>query len=70
MNSTKDVKNDQVQRPSNHHEAFIEDENNCALCGSQLEIEVMTYLECFTLREEAYCPKCQLKTRIKEHPSH
>ena len=46
---------------------FVEKQNHCALCGSPLEIVVETYLEDYTLREEASCPKCQIKTRIKNH---
>lgn len=52
---------------SQQHLSFIENQNNCALCGSQLSISVETFLEDYTLKEEAYCPHCQIKTRVKDH---
>ena len=62
------------QRPSRrlakHHSLFIERQNNCPLCGSQLEIRVTTYLENYTLREEASCPACSVMARVKDHPMH
>lgn len=52
------------------HKMFIEDQNHCALCGSQLEIQATSYLENQMVREEAYCKKCDLKTRVKDHHMH
>ena len=52
------------------HEQFIQMQNNCALCGNTLLISVESYLEDFTLREEAYCSNCQIKTRVKDHKMH
>ena len=49
---------------------FIESQNHCALCGSQLEIIVESYLEDNYLREEAICPNCEIKTREKNHKMH
>lgn len=46
---------------------FIEMQNHCALCNTALEIKVETYLEDFYLREEAECPTCKIKTRVKNH---
>lgn len=47
--------------------AFIERQNCCPLCGTQLEIRVESYLEEFTLREEAHCPECDVLARVKDH---
>lgn len=52
------------------HETFIENQNHCPLCNTQLTIRVETYLENYTLREEASCPKCQLLARVKDHKMH
>lgn len=52
------------------HETFKESQNHCPLCNSQLTIKVETYLENFTLKEEASCPKCQLLARVKDHKMH
>lgn len=53
-----------------HHQAFIERQNQCPLCGSQLDIKVESYLENFTLREEAHCPDCAVLARVKDHKMH
>ena len=49
------------------YENFVESQNQCALCGDDLEIKVESYLHEFTLKEEAYCINCDIKTRIKDH---
>ena len=49
---------------------FVEAQNQCALCGSLLQITVETYLEDYYLREEAECPVCNVKTRVKNHKMH
>ena len=47
--------------------AFVENQNQCALCNSVLVIKVESYLEDYYLREEAECPTCKIKTRVKNH---
>ncbi|RME18262.1 MAG: hypothetical protein D6797_00790 [Bdellovibrio sp.] len=63
-------KNTSHKDTSLKHLQFIENQNNCALCGSVLEIHVESLLEDSTIKEEAYCPHCQLKTRVKHHKCH
>lgn len=46
---------------------FIETQNHCALCNTALKINVESYLEDYYLREEAECPTCKIKTRVKNH---
>jgi hypothetical protein len=46
---------------------FVESQNHCALCNTPLIIRVESYLEDFYLREEAECPHCHVKTRVKNH---
>lgn len=52
------------------HKSFVEVQNTCPLCNSQLTIRVESYLENYTLREEATCPKCQVLARVKDHKMH
>jgi hypothetical protein len=54
----------------NRHKSFVEVQNTCPLCNSQLTIRVESYLENYTLREEATCPKCQVLARVKDHKMH
>ena len=49
---------------------FIEAETLCVLCNTKLEIKVESYLEDNFIKEEAYCPHCQIKTRQKNHRMH
>lgn len=51
-----------------HQISFIERQNNCTLCGTQLDLNVEPYYNEGLAREEAYCPNCNVKTRIKNHP--
>ena len=53
---------------SQHQVSFIERQNNCALCGTQLDLNVEPYPNEGLAREEAHCPHCNIKTRIKNHP--
>lgn len=46
---------------------FMESQNQCALCKSPLEIRVESYLEDYNLKEEAECPSCKIRTRVKNH---
>jgi hypothetical protein len=46
---------------------FLEMQNQCALCGNQLTIQVESYLEHNMLREEAHCSHCNVKARAKDH---
>jgi hypothetical protein len=52
---------------TNQEKTFIETQNNCALCSTPLNITVESYLEDYYLREEAECPSCKIKTRVKNH---
>lgn len=52
------------------HQAFVQLQNTCPLCNSQLTIRVESYLENHTLREEASCPQCRILARVKDHKMH
>ena len=64
---TKSEKTNSVER---RHQSFVELQNTCPLCNSQLTIRVESYLEDYTLREEASCSKCQVLARVKDHKMH
>jgi hypothetical protein len=61
---------DPVSDANPRYRAFVQLQNTCPLCNSQLTIRVETYLEDFTLREEATCPECQILARVKDHKMH
>jgi len=49
------------------HREFIQAHNHCILCSSVLELRhVRGELES-EIKEEAYCPQCDLRTRAKVH---
>jgi hypothetical protein len=48
------------------HRDFIISQNNCVLCGSVLELKHLP-AEPDKVKEEAYCPHCDVKTRAKTH---
>ena len=48
--------------------SFIEKQNNCTLCGTQLDLNIEPYYHERLAREEAHCPNCNIKTRIKNYP--
>ena len=58
------------EKLAEHEQGFLETQNHCALCGSELEIKVESYLEDYYIREEADCPKCRIRTREKNHRMH
>jgi hypothetical protein len=63
-------KNELVEATERRHQSFVEMQNSCPLCNSQLTIRVESYLEGYTLREEATCTKCQVLARVKDHKMH
>jgi hypothetical protein len=65
--SLNESKLDSPREANIHEQRFIESQNHCALCGSELKIKVESYLEDYYLREEAECPSCNIKTRVKNH---
>ncbi len=44
---------------------FINSQNNCALCGSELELSHLRSEEQGQIKEEAYCGQCEMRTRAK-----
>lgn len=54
-----------AQKPS--HREFILAQNNCVLCGTVLELHHLKDHEEGEIKEEAFCPACEVKTRNKTH---
>jgi RNA polymerase subunit RPABC4/transcription elongation factor Spt4 len=46
---------------------FFERENQCPLCGNDLEIKAKSHGNVFVVDEEAYCRHCDMVTRSKSH---
>ncbi len=47
------------------HSEFIKSQNHCVLCDTELEINHVASDDSKTIKEEAFCPQCTLKTRNK-----
>ena len=47
------------------HQEYITSQNNCVLCGSNLELRHMPVPEKNEVKEEAHCPSCEMRTRAK-----
>ncbi len=52
---------------TNTHREFIQAHNNCILCSSVLELQHKRVEESAEIKEEAYCPQCDLRTRAKNY---
>ncbi len=49
------------------HREFIISQNNCILCGTVLELKHIADRGQSEIKEEAFCPHCEVKTRAKTH---
>lgn len=47
------------------HSDFIKSQQQCTLCGTELELKHLKDSTGSTVKEEAFCPQCTLKTRNK-----
>ncbi|UXR64883.1 hypothetical protein EZJ49_01290 [Bdellovibrio bacteriovorus] len=52
---------------SAQHREFIISQNNCILCGTVLELKHIADREISEVKEEAFCPHCEVKTRNRTH---
>ena len=57
-------------RSITQQQAFIQIQNTCPLCASELEIKIKEQEAPYRLVEEAHCPQCEVPARIKEHSLH
>lgn len=49
------------------HREFIISQNNCVLCGTVLELKHIVEVGVDEVKEEAFCPHCDVKTRSRTH---
>lgn len=56
---------EKIEKPL--HREFINAHSNCVLCGTVLELQHIQLPEEKKVKEEAYCPTCNLRTRAKIH---
>lgn len=47
--------------------AFIALQCNCVLCATQLELKVTATDDAAEVKEEAFCPQCNIRMRSKSH---
>lgn len=52
---------------SPQHREFNISQNNCILCGTVLELKHIADREVSEVKEEAFCPHCEVKTRNRTH---
>lgn len=57
----------QSRNKSDKEQWFIESQHHCALCNTELRIRIRREPDAPFLIEEASCPKCKIKTRVKSH---
>jgi len=50
---------------SNHQRDFVHAHNNCTLCGNTLELQHIRTQEVSEIKEEARCPQCDIRARVK-----
>jgi hypothetical protein len=50
---------------SDHHREFVNAHNNCVLCGTVLELRHLPLADSPSIKEEAHCPECEMRTRAK-----
>lgn len=55
------------QAKTMQHREFIETHSNCALCGNVLELKHVIDKFENTIKEEAYCPQCSIRTRARDY---
>lgn len=51
-------------------EDYIEVENHCCLCGTELVFNHQMVLETPTVRENAHCPCCKIQLKEKQFTLH
>ena len=54
---------EKVEHPK--QQEFINAQNHCVLCGTVLELKHVADQAESQIKEEAYCPECEVRTRAK-----
>ena len=66
MQSHKEVAKDLTP----HQQDYMEVENHCCLCGTELIFEHDVDNESSKIQEKAQCPCCKIRLKDKEHIIH
>ncbi len=53
-----------------HQKEFMELQDHCTLCGALLEVKHQKDPYLGILKEEAYCPHCEVRTRNTQNILH
>ncbi len=48
-------------------EMFLDDQNNCPLCGDEMLITHVAHFLNQTVKEEAHCDACKIRVRENQH---
>ncbi|MCB0422531.1 MAG: hypothetical protein KDD61_16135 [Bdellovibrionales bacterium] len=51
-------------------QVYLEVHDNCGLCGTPLDFQVVSHGALPQIKEMATCPNCQITTRQKDYPIH
>ena len=54
---------EKIEHPK--QQEFVNAQNHCVLCGTTLELKHVTQAEESQIKEEAFCPECDVRTRAK-----
>ena len=54
---------EKIEHPK--HQEFINAQNHCVLCGTTLELKHIADQAESQIKEEAFCPECEVRTRAK-----
>ncbi len=52
---------------NSEHEIVLDDENNCCLCGSNLQFKHEVDYLTLTIKEDAHCPSCNIQMKSRSH---
>lgn len=64
MYSTKSIVKKVI---SQKQSSFFQEQNQCCLCGNELEIKTLTDSTKIFVEEQVNCTHCQVKIRNKQH---
>lgn len=57
----------EAQKLTPQQEDYIEIENHCCLCGTELQFQFQTDETASKLKEKAHCPCCNIQLKEKEY---
>jgi hypothetical protein len=48
------------------HQLVLDDHNLCCLCGTKLKFQHKVDYQSLVVKEEAYCPSCQIQMKKRD----